>query len=387
MNGNTRKIGSQRHLFDIPEEIGYFNCAYYSPLLNESAKRLHEGVNTKCHPWERVPANFFDDAEIIRQLASDIFGGDADGFAIVPSASYGVSTAARALEPQLQKGDRILVLEQEFPSVVLPLKRVAEETGGELITVRTPETGNWTQAIKEKLDNTIKVVAISACHWTNGAYINLAEIRQACNEIDSILIIDGSQSLGAIPFSIDDIKPDFLVAAGYKWLFCPYGFSLLYVAEKWRSARPLEETWIARENAEDFAGLIKYSEAYMPGSRRFDVGEKCTPTILPGAIAALQQIKQWGVKNISDSLLTINNAISNHLEDLNFKVPDEKQRYPHMFGAEIPLKYEGNLVNELRNRNIYISQRGKSVRISPHLHINEMDVSRFLNTLTDLINK
>jgi len=27
---------SQRHLFDIPDDIAYFNCAYYSPQLNES---------------------------------------------------------------------------------------------------------------------------------------------------------------------------------------------------------------------------------------------------------------------------------------------------------------------------------------------------------------
>jgi hypothetical protein len=44
---------SQRHLFDIPDDIAYFNCAYYSPQLNESRKRLLDGVKAKSHPWGR----------------------------------------------------------------------------------------------------------------------------------------------------------------------------------------------------------------------------------------------------------------------------------------------------------------------------------------------
>jgi selenocysteine lyase/cysteine desulfurase len=348
-------IKSQRHLFDIPENIAYFNCAYNSPSLKESTNRLHVGVDTKSRPWERTPASFFDDAETVRQLCADLFGGSLDAFAVVPSASYGISTASRVIEPYLTKEHGIIVIEEEFPSVVLPMKRIAQETGAKLITVKLSENGDWTQAIKERLDNKVKVVAISLCHWTNGAYIDLPEIRKACNETDSILIVDATQALGAIPVSIDIIRPDFLVAAGYKWLLCPYGFSLLYVDEKWRNERPLEESWIARENAEDFANLVRYSDKYMRGSRRFDVGEKCTPTILPGAIAALEQIKKWGIEEIANSLSVINEKIISHLNELGFQLPDETQRCPHMFGATIPLNYKGNLVNDLKKRYIYKS--------------------------------
>jgi len=377
-------IDSQRHLFDIPNEIAYFNCASYSPLLNESVNRLQEGVITKSHPWERTPASSFEDAETIRQLSSDIFGGDSDGFAVVPAASYGLSTASRAIEPQLQKGDRILVVDEEFPSVVLPLRRVAKETGAVLITVETPKDGDWTSAIVDMIDENTKIVALSSCHWTNGAFIDLLSIRQLCDDVNAILIVDATQTLGAMPFSIDEIRPDFLVAAGYKWLLCPYGFSLLYVAEKWRNERPLEETWLARENAEDFTSLVNYSDTYAKGARRFEVGEKCTPTILPGAIAALEQIKSWKVREISDSLLNINNQIERHLDLFGFRMNKKSQRYPHILGAIIPDNFSGNLVNELKERNIFISQRGKSLRFAPHLHINKSDIDRLLKTITQL---
>lgn len=376
-------MNSQRHLFDIPTDIVYFNCAYYSPQLNESRKRLLEGVTSKSHPWERTPPDFFTDAETIRRSAASLLGGKPEGFAIIPSVSYGLSTAARAIEPQLGKGDSILILEEGFPSNVLPWVRVSKERGAKLITVPVPVDGNWTNAIIGKIDKSVKVLALFTCHWTNGAFINLAKIRKAAGD-DIMMAVDATQSLGAMSFSIDDIRPDFLVSAGYKWLLCPYGFSLMYVSERWRNARPLEESWQARENAEDFGSLVNSSDKYMSGARRFDVGQKGTPTILPGVIAALEQIKDWGIDHISDSLLGINNRIADHLSSLGFQLPDSSQRSPHMFGAIIPDRYKGNLVSELSKKKIFISQRGNSVRFSPHLHISEQDITRLHETLHDL---
>ena len=376
-------MNPQRLLFDIPDDIAYFNCAYYSPLLIESRKKLMEGVKSKSHPWERTARDFFSDAETIRKSAASLFGGEPDGYAIIPSVSYGISTAARAMEPQLGKDDSILILEEGFPSNVLPWIRIAKERGTKLIRVSVPGDGNWTNAIIEKIDKGVKVLALFPCLWTNGVFIDLAKIRKAIGD-DVIMAIDATQSLGAMAFSIDEVKPDFLVSAGYKWLLCPYGFSLMYVSEKWRNARPLEESWQARENAEDFGSLVNSSDKYMTGARRFDVGQKGTPTILPGVIAALEQIKAWGIENISDSLLGINKRIADHLSALGFQLPDSSQRSPHMFGAIIPDKYKGDLISELSKRKIYISQRGNSVRFSPHLHISENDIERLLATLDDL---
>jgi selenocysteine lyase/cysteine desulfurase len=375
---------SQRYLFDIPDNIAYFNCAYYSPQLNESRNRLLEGVKSKSHPWERTPPDFFTDAEKIRKSAAGIFGGEPDGYAIVPSVSYGLSTAASAVEPQLGKEDSILILEEGFPSNILPWTRVAKERGVQLITVPVPEDGNWTRAIINRIDKSVKVVALYICHWTNGAYIDLVSIRQAIDNSDVIMAVDATQSLGAMPFPLEQVRPDFLVAAGYKWLLCPYGFTLMYVSERWRSSRPLEESWQARENAGDFGKLVNSSDKYMPGARRFDVGQKGTPTILSGVISALEQINSWGVDNISDSLIVINNRIADHLSALGFQLPDYSQRSPHMFGATIPGKYKENLVDELSKRKIYVSQRGDSVRFSPHLHITEHDMDRLLDALDEL---
>jgi selenocysteine lyase/cysteine desulfurase len=378
-------LPSQRHLFDIPREVAYFNCAYYSPQLNESRDRLLEGVRAKSHAWTRQAPSFFDDAETLRRLWARLYGGDVDGYAVVPAASYALSTASRALEPHLAAGDSILVVAEEFPSNVLPWRRVAQETGASLLTVPTPSDGNWAEAIVARIEPGVKVVAVSTCHWTNGALIDLEPVGAACRAKGIALVVDATQTFGAMPFPLESVRPDFLAAASYKWQLGPYGVGLLYVAERWRGARPLEESWLARDNAEDFTSLANYSDRYMPGARRFDVGEKGTLTTLPGAIAALEQIETWGIANIAESLSATNARISAHLQKLGFRLPADHQRCPHMFGAVLPASFSGNLVAELKKRQIYISQRGNSLRFAPHLWIDGHDLDRLLGALEEIV--
>ena len=379
-------LPSQRSLFDIPRDVAYFNCAYNSPQLNASRERLLASATDKSHPWERVPKDFFADADAIRNLAASALGGEADGYAIVPAASYGLSTAARALQPKLAPRDRILVLDEEFPSNYYPWQRVAGESGAVVDVVTKPPSGDWTQALLARLDKNVRVVAAANCHWTNGAYVDLVAIGRACRDIGAALVIDATQSFGAMPLSLAQVQPAFLVAAAYKWLLGPYGVGLVYVGEEWRDTRPLEESWLTRRGAENFAGLTKYVDGYLPGARRFDVGETCTAS-LPGAIAALEQIGSWTVERIALSLGKINTRVASFLESLEFDLPQPSMRCPHMIGAGLPAHYQGNFVAELRTKNAFISQRGNAVRFAPHLYNDDQDLAHLFQAIEDVVRQ
>src|SRR5512146_194208 len=385
LSAPTLPIGSQRGLFDIPADVAYFNTAYNSPQLNASRERLIAVAGAKSRPWERTPDDFLADAETIRQLCAGLFGGDADGYAVIPAASYGVSTAARAIEPTLSAGDRIVLLDDEFPSNVLPWRRVAQETGARLVTVPTPEDHDWTSAVLREIERGAKVVALFHCHWTNGALVDLAQVGAACRAVGATLVIDATQSLGALELDLAAVQPDFVVAAGYKWLLCPYGFGVMYVAPRWRDARPLEEHWLGRDGSSNFAGLVNYVDTYRPGARRFDVGATCT-TMLPGAVAALGQLRAWGIGAIAATLAETNRRIAERLLELGLRLPPEHVRAPHMFGARLPDDSDaGALVGELRTRRVFVSQRGSSLRFAPHLHVTEADIERLSETLEHVL--
>jgi selenocysteine lyase/cysteine desulfurase len=161
----------------------------------------------------------------------------------------------------------------------------------------------------------------------------------------------------------------------------------MYVAEPWRNARPLEESWISRDNALDFTSLARYSDVYRAGARRFDVGETGVLTLLPGLAAALEQIEAWGIGNIAGSLAAVNQRIADHLEGLGFELPEKSQRCPHMLGARLPAGFRGNLVADLRARDVYISQREQSLRFAPHLWVDDADVERLFEALDALIRR
>eukprot|EP00494_Astrolonche_serrata_P027776 UN28040 len=69
-------------------------------------------------------------------------------------------------------------------------------------------------------------------HWCDGEKINLKNLRRRCDEVGAYLIVDGTQSFGAAPFNVQDIRPDFATCSVHKWLFGAYGCSLMYIDPK-----------------------------------------------------------------------------------------------------------------------------------------------------------
>ena len=87
-------IPCQKHLFDIPEEITYLNCAYFSPQLNKVRDAGYAGVKRKSHPWKVGPEDFFTESEQARDLFAQLIGANTDDVAIIPAVSYGIAVAA-----------------------------------------------------------------------------------------------------------------------------------------------------------------------------------------------------------------------------------------------------------------------------------------------------
>jgi selenocysteine lyase/cysteine desulfurase len=63
-------------------------------------------------------------------------------------------------------------------------------------------------------------------HWSDGSRFDPAEIGARARAVGAALIIDGTQSVGALPFDVRALFPDALICAGYKWLMGPYGIGL-----------------------------------------------------------------------------------------------------------------------------------------------------------------
>jgi selenocysteine lyase/cysteine desulfurase len=372
-------LPNQRHLFDIPDDVAYLNCAYMSPLMKTAIEAGNAGLARKAQPWQITPDQFFTGAEEFRAVAARLLDGSSDYIAIVSSASYGIETAARNLP--VKKGQSVLVLEEQFPSNYYPWQRRAEEAGASLKIVPWPDHNDWTAAVLDSLTADVAIAALPHVHWTSGGKLDLVRIGQACRKLGAALVLDLTQSLGALPFSVHDVEPDFAVAASYKWLLGPYSVGLLYAAPKWHGGIPLEENWIQRANARDFSSLILYTENYDNGARRFDMGERANFALLPAAVRAMKQLLEWEVAQVSETAGALNRRLAEEAAEMGFDAPAEPWRAPHYLALRRKTAIPKELPEMLAREKVFVSVRGSSIRVTPHVYNTVDDCERLVACL------
>ncbi len=371
-------LANQRNLFDLPGDVAYFRCAAAAPQLRRVREAGRMGVDKKSHPWTTGAYEAFGQVEEARQAFAGLIGAGADDIAINPSASYGIATAARNLPIGPER--TVVMLDRQFPSHVYAWRESVRSHGGTIVAVQCPDNHDWTGAVIDAIDRRTAVAALPQCHWTDGASLDLVAIGEHCRQNGTALALDLSQSLGAVPFDVAAVRPDFMTAVAEKWLLGPVGMAFLYVAPHHQDGTPIEFNWIARRDSEDYNLLVDYRDAYQPGARRFDVGERGNFVTVPMAIEALHQIHKWGVSNIAAAIKPIIDAIVDRAEDFGLIATPDRLRAPHMVGLRRP-DIDGGLADRLAQQNVYVSVRDNAIRIAPHVYNTEADIDRLFTAL------
>ncbi|MEO7634881.1 MAG: aminotransferase class V-fold PLP-dependent enzyme [Sphingomicrobium sp.] len=370
-------IPCQRELFDMPAEVAYLDCAKMGPLPLSAVKAGIAGTRRKGRPWDIRAEHFFDQSEVARGLFGQLIGAPADDIALIPSVSYAMALITQAIP--VAPDQRIITIADDFPSGILAMRALARRSGAELVTVGEPANANWSTAVIAAIDDRTALVSLPHTHWIHGTMFDLVAIGRRCRETGAVLILDTTQSAGALPLDLAGVNPDFLVAAAYKWLLGPYAVAFLYAAPRWQQAAPLEQAWITRRNAENFRGLLAYEEAFAPGARRFDMGEHANFATLPVAIAALRQLLAWGVEDISATLGTMTGELETRLAERG--IVAARNRAPHFLSVGFPGGLPDGIEARLAAANVHVSLRGKRMRITPHLYNQRADFDRLLDQL------
>ena len=378
-----RPLAVQRELFDIPDDVAYFNCASLAPLLRAAVDAGAAATARRARPWLTGGGDWFADAEERRALFAELAGLDPEGVALVPATSYGLAVAAANLSAR--PGQRILVLAGDYPSNTYTWRRFARRTGSEVVAVDRRDGQSWGEAVVAALDERVAVVAVLATHWTDGGSVDLAAVGARARDAGAALVVDASQALGAVPLDWQRVQPDYLVTVGYKWLLGPFALGYLYVAEPHRDGVPLEENWISRLGSDDFAALTDYQDRYQPGARRFDVGQRTHFETTPMAVAALRQLLDWEVPRIAATLGRLTGRIQREVEAIGLRLTSS-DRDPHMLGIALPGQALGAVAAALAEAGVHAGVRGPSLRVSPHLWTTDQDVERLVGALTKATN-
>jgi selenocysteine lyase/cysteine desulfurase len=309
--------------------------------------------------------------------------------AITPSVSYGVSTAAHNLH--FTDGADVVVMDKQFPSDVYGWEKAALRHGGRLRTVAAPSDQDWTAAVLEELEaagTAVGLVAVPPCHWIDGSSIDLVAVAAAARRVGAALAVDVCQWLGAAPFDVQAIRPDFVIGATYKWLCGPYSVGFAWVAPRWRDGEPIEHGWTARANSHCLACLADYTDDYQAGARRYDVGEVANFALVPAALAATELVSSWDPAQTAEHASSLTGRVAAGAEALGLRVAPAHLRSPHIVGVRLDADVDTEgLSPALADRGIHVSVRGDALRVSAHRFNTVTDVDRLLGALAEILGR
>src|SRR6185437_3171952 len=324
---------SARDEFAVPQDVAFLNTANIGPRLASVRAAETVALNRWSTPWLLTAEDWFADTERLRALAAPLFNASADDIAIVPSVSYAMAVAIHNVP--VERGQSIVILDEDFPSNYYAWEHRSRETGAELRIAKRDADGSWAGSILQAIDSDTAVVTVPVCHWTNGAQIWIEAVARCARSVGAALVIDASQSLGIIPFDVQALDPDFAVSVGYKWLLGPYGMSYLFVAPRHQSGRSIEDAWPMHRGSQDLARLTAYQTELRDGARRFDAGEHQNFILLPMAIAALEHAQRWDAARIGAWLSQLTQTFADIGVSLGYQPTPESVRSLHFLGLDV----------------------------------------------------
>jgi selenocysteine lyase/cysteine desulfurase len=365
----AESLPCQRHLFEMPDDVSYLDAAAWTPLPRPVLEAGERGMLVKRRPWAFTRDDAAGWAERARSAAAALIGAATDDIAIVGSISHAIATAARNLA--LEPGGRVLRVADEFPSQRLAWDRLAVERGLVVETVPRPADGNWTTALRAAIDRPgaapLAVATLSPLHWSDGTLIDLDALAPAIHATGAALVIDATQAVGVLDVDVSRLKPDFLAFPTYKWTLGPYGVAFLYAAPRRQDGVPLEDN-----NGNKLPAV---------GARRYDKGERNDPLLLPMAAVGMELVAGWGAPAIAARLRDLTDMLADGAPRRGLAAPPRALRSPHILGLRAPDGLAPGLIDRLKRKGVFVSERLGCLRVSPHVWADEADVARCLAAL------
>jgi len=381
-------LPSQRHLFSIPDDVTYLDAAYMSPIPNVAAEAGRGGVLVKAAPWEMTINSYYDEVERARELAASFIGASIDDVGVIPATSYGIAIAAANVH--VAPGSAIFMMDNEHTSHRYAWYELAKTKGASVVTVPRQIDEDWGSALANAIRNSpapVAVVAGTIVHWFEGMSVDIQAVADAAHAVGAALVMDGTQWVGAVPFDVAKVRPDFLSFATYKFLLGPYRLAFLYADKKWQEAgSPIEFHSWNRKGGERSDFYLETMPDYLPGGRRFDMGERSDFAVLPIAVSALQLLQSWGSQAVFERLVHLNKLIWAEAEIRGFGGPRANLRAPHISVVELGERFRPDLGKSLKDNKAHVTVRGTKMRITPHVYNEERDISRLFE-LVDVLTR
>jgi selenocysteine lyase/cysteine desulfurase len=217
----------RRHEFPVVERAVYLAHAGVCPLPRRVAEATAACATAGMH-GDQETAVSRDFLAQTRELAARLLQARASDIALVGPTSLALSLVANGL--RFRRNANVVVYFDDYPTNVYPWMSLAERG----VTVRFLNLRRLgvirPMDVLGQVDEDTRLVALASCHFVSGWRLELDRLGQALRARGIWFCVDGIQTLGAFPTSVEHV--DILAADAHKWLLGPCAAGVLYVRQE-----------------------------------------------------------------------------------------------------------------------------------------------------------
>jgi selenocysteine lyase/cysteine desulfurase len=372
--------------FPTAKNFVYLNAANVALMYSGAAEATRDWVTDLA---EHGSNNFDDHVEenvfkALHREAGRMINATEDTIAAGSSTTELLCSLAWAVAPGT--GQNVVSTEIVFPSTVYPWQRVANSTGCEIRLVKEKNNVVAVDDIIATIDQNTAVVCISHVEYGNGQTFDLGLLAEAAHEHGALLVVDATQSAGAIPIDVQATPVDALVSGSYKWLCAPFGAAFMYVAPHLLDT--LEPGLVGFRSHRNMWDLDAGRIEYPPGAEKFEFSTMAFGCAL-GLTSSMAFLNGIGIENIYNYNRHLADML---LEGLRSRGAHSTSPSSDGHSSSIITAYFENIdsteiIQGIRNKHVYVSSRAGAIRFSPHLYNTAADIEQALAHIGGCVNR
>ena len=370
--------------FPSAKNFVYLNAANVALMYSGAEKCIQDwfedvALNGSNNFDENAEQNVF---EVLHLAAARLINTSPENISAGSSATELLSSLAWAVSPT--KDQNVVSTRIVFPSTVYPWQRVANSTGCEIRLANEKKNFVNVDDIIDLIDQDTKVVCVSHVEFSNGQAFDLDLLSQAAHEHDALFVVDATQSAGAIPIDVKKTPIDVLVAGAYKWLCGPFGAAFMYITSELLDK--LEPGLVGFRSHENMWDLNASRLEYSKDAKKFEFSTMAFGCAI-GLARSIDYLNTIGVKNIFDYNMQLCDILIEGLQSRNAVInsPLDKKNGSSIITAYFDGVDTETIIKSLKAAQIFVSNRAGSIRFSPHLYNNNIDIETTLTELDNII--
>src|SRR5258707_6157484 len=244
-------------------------------MAKVSIRAVQAALEANKYPHQKPDSTFYEVPNRLRASLAKLIGGRPEEIALTSGASAGVAAVAYALT--WKPGDEVITAKGEFPLQNATWKPMEEREGLKLKIVSPRERFITADDLIAAMTPRTRLVSVSMVRYDDGSLLDAARVAEACHKQGALLLLDASQSCGAIPMDVNQLGADFIVAAGYKWLLGPFGTGFFWAKqEHLATVRPGPFYWMALMESHNFAAMNFEEAKPAANAKRWDTPESAS---------------------------------------------------------------------------------------------------------------